>query len=58
MSASHNSIELLGLTKSPFSFFRKIRHFSFSPLTIDLSILSMSAISYNWLVVGRGQRCC
>ena len=49
-----------GWPKSPFSFFCEIKDifFIFTDNFIDLDILSISAISHYWLLVGRGQRCC
>ena len=49
-----------GWPKSLFSLFCKIKD-TFSTFInnfIDLDILSMLAISYYWLLVGRGQGCC
>ena len=51
---------LLGWLKCPFRFFYKIKDtfFIFINNFIDLDILSMSAISHYWLLVGRSQGCC
>ena len=51
---------VLGWPKPPFSFFHKIKDtsFIFTSNFIDLDILSMSAISCYWVLVGRGQGCC
>ena len=48
------------LAKSLFSFSHKIKDtfFIFTNNFIDLDILSMSAISCYWPLVGRGQGCC
>ena len=45
-----------GWPKSPFSFFCEIKDifFIFTDNFIDLDILSISAISHYWLLVGRG----
>ena len=49
-------LNLLGWPKGPFIFFHKIKDtFSFSPITIDLDILSMLAIFHYGLLVGGGQ---
>ena len=52
-----HSVHVLGWPKSPLCFFHKIKDtfFIFSNNFIDLDILSMSAISHYWLLVGRGQ---
>ena len=46
--------------KSPFSFFHKIKYtfFIFTKNFIDLDILSVSAISRYWILVGGGQGGC
>ena len=51
---------LLGWPKSLFSFFHKIKDkfFIFTNNFIDLDILSMSAISCYWPLVGRVRGCC
>ena len=48
---------ILGRPKRPFSFFCKIKDtvFIFTSNFTDLDILSMSATSHYWLLVGRGQ---
>ena len=50
----------IGWPESPFSFFYQINDtfFIFSNNFTDLDILSMSAVSRYWLLVGRGQGCC
>ena len=45
---------VLGGPKSQFNFFHKIKD-TFFPVTIDLGIWGMSAVSCYWLLVGRGQ---
>ena len=51
---------LLGWPSSLFSFFHEMTDtfFIFTNNFIDLDILSISAISPCWLLVGRGQGCC
>ena len=52
--ASRNGVRTsIGLAKSPFSFFCKIRDTFFIYFT-DLDILSVSALSCYWLLVGGG----
>ena len=51
---------ILGWPKNTLSFFHKIKD-TFSIFTnnfIDLDILSLSALSRYWLLLGRGQGCC